>query len=121
MKNDFTVCMGPHKGRRFAGRLACIDEADYRHRRLLRARAVSGQAAAPPSSVMNWRRLMPRIGLPPAWRRRSVYRTLNLPQRGRQVLGVDLNCSESTAVPIPPVSAHDAAADRCTAAFQSGL
>jgi hypothetical protein len=60
------------------------------------ARAASGQAAAaPPSRVMNSRRLMPDIGLPPAWRRRSVYRTLNLPQRGRQVLGAGLNCSES--------------------------
>jgi hypothetical protein len=32
----------------------------------------------------------------PPWRCRSVYRTLNLPQRGRQVLGADLNCSELT-------------------------
>src|SRR5262249_47631614 len=51
-------------------------------------------AAAPPSSVMNWRRSMPDIGVLPPWCR-SVYRTLNLPQRGRQVLGTDLNCSES--------------------------
>src|SRR5436309_1330673 len=29
------------------------------------ARAASGHAAAPPSSVMNSRRLMPNIGLPP--------------------------------------------------------
>ena len=33
---------------------------------------------------------------PPALRRgRSAYRTLNLPQKGRQVLGSELNCSES--------------------------
>jgi hypothetical protein len=39
---------------------------------------------------------MPDIGLPPPRRRcRSVYGTLNLPQGGRQVLGADLNCSES--------------------------
>src|SRR5258707_2482964 len=31
----------------------------------------------------------------PPWRCRSVYLSLNLPQRGRQVLGDDLNCSES--------------------------
>src|SRR5262249_27107973 len=29
-------------------------------------------------------------------RRRSVYRTLNLPRGSREVLGLDLNCSEST-------------------------
>jgi hypothetical protein len=34
--------------------------------------------------------------LPPAWaNRQSVYPTLNLPQRGRKVLGPDLKCSES--------------------------
>jgi hypothetical protein len=61
------------------------------------ARASSGHAAAaPPRSVMNSRRLTLNIGgvLPP-WRRRSVYRTLNLPHDGRQVLGTDLNYSES--------------------------
>jgi hypothetical protein len=42
------------------------------------------------------RRPMPDIGLPPPRRRcRSVYGTLNLPRGGRQVLGADLNCSES--------------------------
>src|SRR5262249_44471853 len=60
------------------------------------ARAASGQtAAAPPRSVMNSRRLMSDIGLSPAWPCRSVYRTLTLPQRGGQVLGAGLNCSES--------------------------
>src|SRR5262249_27653434 len=33
---------------------------------------------------------------PPCRRRRSVYRTLNLPRGSREVLGLDLNCSEST-------------------------
>jgi len=42
------------------------------------ARASSGHAAAPPSTVMNSRRLKSSIGLPSAWRRRSVYRRLNL-------------------------------------------
>src|SRR2546429_9524948 len=58
------------------------------------APAPSGHAAEPPSSVMNWRRLMPDIGLPPA-SALPVYRTLNLPQRGRKVLGPDLKCSEA--------------------------
>jgi hypothetical protein len=67
-------------------------------------RAASGHAAAPPSSVMNARRFMLNMGtsspvgwsaLPATGRRRSLYRTLNLPQNGRQVLGADLNRSES--------------------------
>ena len=45
-----------------------------------------------PMSVMNWRRLTPNMESPAP---QSVYRTLNLPQKGRQVLGADLNCSES--------------------------
>ena len=54
---------------------------------------------------MNSRRLMSDIGHPPALApRRSVYRTLSLPQKGRQVLGTNLNCSESRWVlPTPPV------------------
>jgi hypothetical protein len=46
---------------------------------------------------MNSRRFMPDIGLPPA-SAPPVYRTLNLSQSGWQVLGPDLNCSESEAV-----------------------
>jgi len=38
---------------------------------------------APPMSVMKSRRLMSDMGFLSLWRRRSVYRTLNLPQRGR--------------------------------------
>ena len=56
--------------------------------------AASGHAAAPPSRVMNSRRLTSSIGLAPALAL-QVYRTLKLPHRGRQVLGADLNHSES--------------------------
>src|SRR6266511_1743560 len=42
------------------------------------ARAASGHAAAPPSSVLNSRRLMLTMGLPPP-------ASLSLPRRGRQV------------------------------------
>ena len=76
-----------------------IEEADHRHRRLLRARAASGHAAAaPPSSVMNSRRLMSNMGPPPRCLRRSYQ--LEPPGRrrsdasgacrgkGRPVLGV---------------------------------
>src|SRR6516225_9474450 len=58
------------------------------------ARAASGHTTAPPTRVMKSRRLMPDIGVPPA-SALPVYRTLNLPQKGRQILGPDLNCSES--------------------------
>jgi len=61
-------------------------------------RAASGHAAAaPPSSVMKLRRLMPDIGVPPA-SALPVYRTLNLLKKGRKVLGPDLKCSESDRV-----------------------
>ena len=42
-----------------------VEEPDHWHRRLLRARRERPRAAAPPSSVMNSRRLMPNMGLPP--------------------------------------------------------
>ena len=65
------------------------------------APAASGHAAAtPPSSVINSRRLMPDMGLPPAqeWSadkpKWSFYRRLNLPQSDGQVLGANLNRSE---------------------------
>src|SRR5262249_37089521 len=58
------------------------------------ARAASGHAAAaPPSSAMNRRRCRSNIGKPLP-RRWSVYRTVSLLRRARQVLGVGLNCSE---------------------------
>jgi len=53
---------------------------------------------------MNSRRLTSDIRLPRiAWgRRRSAYRTLSLPQKGRRVLGLNLNRSESTwGLPTP--------------------
>jgi len=89
------------------------------------ARAASGHAtAAPPRSDMNSRRLMSDMGFLPPWCR-SVYRTLKLTQRGRQVLGADLNCSESTADPLlcchPNDNTQDAREDRCTAGCQSRL
>src|SRR5262249_5912289 len=70
------------------------------------AAVATGQAAAPLSSVMNSRRLMSGMGTSspicyqaadgPA---RSAFRHLSLPQRGRLVLGVDLNRSESRQWP----------------------
>src|SRR5450631_441964 len=68
------------------------------------ARAASGQAvAAPPISDMNSRRLMPNIGRFLSPRRWSACRTLNLRQSVQQVLGIDLNCSESTEALLAPV------------------
>src|SRR5262245_26725737 len=72
-------------------------------------------------SVMNSRRLTPRIGLPPAWRHRSVYRTFNLPRRGRQVLGANLNCSESRRGGRLPVSVDDAVSLHCGISIGPGL
>ena len=57
------------------------EEPDHRHRRLLRTRHHRPRAAPPPSSVMNSRRLMPSMGLPP---RKSVSRTVSLPQGDRR-------------------------------------
>src|SRR5262249_1710971 len=61
------------------------------------ARAASGHATTePPSRVMHSRRLMPDMGTSsPVGRKRSVYRALNLPQKEPQLLGLDLNRSES--------------------------
>jgi hypothetical protein len=70
---------------------------------------------------------MPDIGLPPPRRRsRSVYGTLNLLQSSRQVLGADLNRSESAwgvlcLCFLPERTAHqDAPGDRCIAGFRFG-
>src|SRR6516162_6479422 len=59
----------------------------------------------------------------PRWRRRSVYRTLNLPPKDGQVLGV--NCSQSRlalqpSCPATPKRQHTDGApeDRCTAGLQ---
>jgi hypothetical protein len=62
------------------------------------ARAASGHAAAPPSSVMNWRRFMPDMGVshPVRW----VSRTLNLARGNPQVLWAILNRSEPAGTPL---------------------
>jgi hypothetical protein len=58
-------------------------------------RAASGHpTAAPPSSVMNWRRFMFDMGL--SHPVQPVSRTLSLARRDRLVLGADLKRSESS-------------------------
>src|SRR5262245_55153764 len=68
------------------------------------ARAARGHAAAPPSSVMNWRRLVssmvssPEPAVP-------AYRRLSMLRKRPQVLGEDMNRSESrrrAALKVPP-------------------
>src|SRR5260221_3808568 len=61
------------------------------------APAASGDAAAAPSSVMNWRRLRSSMGSPsePAM---PAYRRLRMLRKRPLVLGGDLNCSESEGV-----------------------
>src|SRR5262249_22366390 len=71
------------------------------------ARAASGQAAAPPSSVMNSRRLTSGMGSPsePAG---PAYRKRRMPRKRPQVFEGDLNRSESSRqracprLPLPP-------------------
>src|SRR5207249_3482341 len=55
--------------------------------------AASGHAAAPPSSVMNWRRLSSSMGSSPE-PAEPAYRRLRMPWKHPQVLGLDLNRSE---------------------------
>ena len=45
-------------------------------------------------------------GFLPPWSRQSVDRTLNLPQRDPQVLGADLNRSESRRGAVAPCRPH---------------
>src|SRR5215469_13381709 len=60
------------------------------------ARAAIGHAAvAPPSSVMKWRRLGSSMGSSPE-PVVPAYRRLRMPRKHPQVLGADLNRSEST-------------------------
>jgi hypothetical protein len=63
------------------------------------ARAASGHTAtAPPSSVMNWRRLRSSMGSPePAV---PAYPRLRMPRKRPQVLGVGLNRSDCEIVHI---------------------
>ena len=58
------------------------------------ARAASGHAAAPPMSVMNWRRLRSSMGSSPE-PAVPAYRRLTMPRKRPQVLGADLKSSES--------------------------
>jgi hypothetical protein len=77
---------------RLADRIGCAEvlvlDRRTRSRASAAARAASGDAAAPPRSVMNVRRLMSNMGAI-----LSLYATL--PRIGPQVLRADLNCSES--------------------------
>src|SRR5262249_538670 len=78
---------------------------DVHHRALTLAccaRAASGHAAAaPPSSEMNWRRLMLSMGSSPE-PAMPAYRRLRMPRKRLKVLGVDLNRSESSRQPACP-------------------
>ena len=58
------------------------------------ARTASGQAAAPLSSVMNWRHLRSSMDSSPE-PAVPAYRRLRMPRKLPQVLGADLNRSES--------------------------
>src|SRR5262245_37420192 len=59
------------------------------------ARAATGHAAAaPPSSVINWRLVAWTMGSPPE-PVEPAYPPFRLPWKDRQVLGLSLNCSES--------------------------
>jgi hypothetical protein len=63
------------------------------------ARATSGHVtAAPLSSVMTWRRPRSGMGSPPE-PARPAYRTLRIARKRSQVLGADLNRSESRLSP----------------------
>src|SRR6476661_347177 len=74
-------------------------------------RAAIGQAAAPPNSATNSRRLMPDMGAPSqvpppiiAARNRwaqAVCRVMSLPVTGQPVLGADLKRSELGRLPGP--------------------
>jgi hypothetical protein len=56
-------------------------------------RATSGHAAAPPSSVMNWRRLRSSMGSSPE-PAVPAYSRRRMPRKHPQVLGIDLNRSD---------------------------
>src|SRR5215468_7646312 len=61
--------------------------------------------AAPPSNVMNWRRLTSGMGSPPE-PAVPAYRRFRMPRKRPRVLGVDLNCSEIAAWGGPGVGSH---------------
>src|SRR5262249_42148964 len=81
------------------------------------ARATNGQSAAPLSSVMNARRRISNIGFPPALASPvSLPEVQSAGEGGEQVLGVDLNRSEST-VRSPWVRTGHEAVALATSAF----
>src|SRR5207249_10526101 len=74
---------------------SAISPATRRSRAPCCARAASCQAsAAPPITVMSSRRLMSDLGPPAQELTEPCCRTRSLPQRGRQVIEANLNCSE---------------------------
>jgi hypothetical protein len=86
-----------HMFRRKAGTDGCGGEgrenADERTDRLL-LRAASGHAAAPPSSLMNWRRFRSSMGSSPE-PAVPAYSRVRMHRKRPQVLGLDLNRSGS--------------------------
>jgi hypothetical protein len=71
------------------------------------ALAASGHAAAaPPSSVMNWRRLRSGMGSSPE-PAVPAYRRLRMARKRPQVLGVDLNRSESSQAGVSRLYEHE--------------
>jgi hypothetical protein len=69
--------------------------------------AVSGHAAAAPSSVMNWRRLGSSMGSSPE-PAVPAYSRLRMPRKRPQVLGLDLNHPESGRPRLPFAPPHRA-------------
>src|SRR5262245_24947929 len=71
------------------------------------ARAASGHAAAaPPSSEMNWRRLESNMGSSPE-PVVPAYSRLRMPRKRPQVLGADLNRSESSQAGVSRLYGHE--------------
>jgi hypothetical protein len=72
----------------------CSGWTSWRPPSSARSRPSSG---TPPRSVMNWRRLRSSMGSPPE-PAVPAYRRLRMPRKRPEVLGVDLNRSESIGV-----------------------
>src|SRR5262249_20875443 len=101
-----TLIERSHKVCPFGGR-SSVEETDHRHCWLLRAsrqrprsrRAAEQRHELAPLDAEHGELLPCRLASPPGpiGRRRLMLglRTLSLPQKDRQVLGTDLNCSES--------------------------
>jgi hypothetical protein len=91
------------KGDKVRGLLLSIigvpENTDFRYFADLLRTCCEHAVAAPPRSMMSSRRFMSHIALPSqsgAPPSRSFSGALNLPWRGRQVVGADLNSSESS-------------------------